>query len=235
PVDAAIVFHIDQRAGQQVIYPLRAKGIPTLCVDVPIATIPYFGLDNVRVGREAGAVLADWINSNWGGQVDKTLVVVSYQLLESFQQRVKCGLDVLAEQVRGFSHSNVLFVDNGNRPEDIAGRVTSVLNTWRDARHIAVLSMNDDAAIGALQAIEQAGRGEHVALLSHDGTQVSVNEFEKDHSPLVVSTLLRPEVYGESLMALALQLARGETLPQWNYVETVPMTRDNYRELLSIT
>ncbi|MEM6283877.1 MAG: sugar ABC transporter substrate-binding protein [Chloroflexota bacterium] len=233
PVDAAIVFHIDQRAGQQVIYPLRVKGIPAMCVDVPIATIPYFGLDNVLVGRHAGAVLAEWINANWGGRVDKTLVVVSYQLLDFFQARVTRALDMLAAHVEGFSHDRVLFIDHGDSPEENAERVSGILNTWQDVDHIAILTINDDFAVGTLRAVEQAGRANEVALLSHDGTEVAIAEFKKENSPLVVSTLLRPDVYAERMMALVLRLARGESIPQWNYVETTPMTRDNYRELVN--
>jgi len=232
PVDAAIIFHIDERAGQKVIYPLRIKGIPMLTVDIPIPTVPYFGLNNKRVGEEAGEVLADWINENWDGKVDKTLVVVFFQLLEFFQQRVKRALDVMEERVPEFSKDNVLFVDNGSTPDVTAERVAQVLDTWKDHHHIAIACMNDDVAVGTLDAIAKAGREDEVALLSHDGTHVAIEQFKRESSPMKVSTLLKPETYAEHLLDLSVRLAKGERIPPWNYAETTPMTRENFRELL---
>ena len=230
-VDVAIVFHIDERNNNKVVKPLRDKNIPIMCVDIPINMTVYFGLDNKRVGREAGDVLADWINANWDGQLDKTLVVAEYRLLEFFQQRFLCAVDVLGEKVSTFSRSDVLFLDNGGKLEITSDRVADILDRWADYHHIAVVCMNDDVAQGALDAVYKKERVDDVAMLSHDGTHVAITEFEREKSPLIVSTKLDPEFYGEALIKLAIQVANREHVPLWNYAKTVPLTRENFREL----
>ena len=108
-VDVAIIFHIDQRAGEDVVLPLRLKNIPIISVDIPIDRTIYFGLNNERVGREAGQVLADWIKTHWDGQIDKTLVIAEQLLLSFFQQRFLCALDVLEEKIPAYSRNTTLF------------------------------------------------------------------------------------------------------------------------------
>jgi len=229
-VDVAIIFHIDERNNDRVVKPLRDKKIPIICVDIPINMTVYFGLDNKRVGEEAGEVLADWINTNWDSKLDKTLVIAEYRLLEFFQQRFLCAVDKLEEKIPNFSRGNVLFLDNGGSTEVTSQRVGDVLDRWTDLHHIAVVCMNDDVAIGTLDAIYKKNRVNDVALLSHDGTEVAIKEFEREKSPMIVSTKLYPEIYGEKLIDIAIKLADGQHVPLWNYVETIPLTRRNFRD-----
>jgi len=235
-VDVAIIFHIDERAGQDVVAPLQLKQIPVIAIDIPIGRTVYFGLDNKAVGIAAGEVLADWIETHWDGQIDKTLVVAEYRLLEFFQQRFNCAVDVLEERIPSFSRDHTLYIDNGGTPDVTAERVGVVLDRWQDFHHIAVVCMNDDVAVGTLRAIHERGRAEDVALLSHDGTYVALEEFqrpEKDRA-MVVSTLLKAEIYGERLIELASRLARGEQVEPWNYVKTFPITPENFREHVQV-
>lgn len=231
-VDVGIVFHIDQRAGESLASPLRNTNTPIISVDVPIDRTFYFGLDNERVGREGGEVLADWINRHWDGQLDKTLVVADHKLLTFFQNRVLCALDVLDERVPAYDEDHTIFVDNGETSAITAERVGQVFDRWQGLEHIAVVSLNDDFAVGALQAIRERGRAGQVAMMSHDGTEIAQAEFARDDNMMVVSTLLDPAEYAERLIDLALKLVRNEAVEQWNYANTTPMTPDNYHELL---
>jgi ABC-type sugar transport system substrate-binding protein len=207
-----------------------------MAIDIPIARTIYFGLDNKAVGVAAGEVLADWINAHWDGKIDKTLVVAEYRLLEFFQQRFTCAVDVLEEQVPGFSRDHTLYIDNGGTPEVTAERVEGVLSRWAGHRHIAVVCMNDDVAVGTLWAIHKLKRAGDVALLSHDGTHVTLEEFQRpaEDRAMVVSTLLKAEIYGQRLIELAVKMARREPVEQWNYVETFPITPENFREHVTI-
>lgn len=235
-VDVAIIFHIDERAGQEVVNPLRLKQIPIMAIDIPIGRTVYFGLDNEAVGVAAGEVLADWILTHWKGQVDKTLVVAEHRLLEFFQQRFTCAVDVLEKRVPTFSRDHTLYLDNGGAPDVTAQRVGEVLDRWGEHRHIAVVCMNDDVAVGTLRAIHERNRAGDVALLSHDGTHVALEEFQRPAADraMVVSTLLRAEIYGQRLIELAVKMARKEHVEPWNYVETVPITAENFREHVAV-
>lgn len=229
-VDVAIIFHIDERAGQDVVKPLRDKNIPIISVDIPIARTVYFGLNNQTVGGEAGDVLADWIRQHWNGKIQKTLVMTEYRVLDIFRQRLEYAVYKLEEKIPTFSRENLLYLDNGGNAEITSERVQSVLNRWHDIDHIAIVCMNDNVAIGVLDAIEKTERYDDIALLSHDGTHVAVKEFESNKSSLIVSTHLDANEYGHGLIDLCIRMANGEKVDAYNYVHTVPMTRENFRE-----
>lgn len=229
-VDVAIVFHIDERAGQEVAQPLLLAGIPTIAIDIPIDRTIYFGINNEETGTLAGGILADWINEHWDGQLDKTLVLIEHRVLEIFRQRFISAVKQLEENVPGYSRDNTLYLDNGGEAEITAERVKQVISNWQEHRRIAIIAMNDKIAQGALTVIREQGRQDDFAILSYDGTQVAIDEFKREDSPLVVSPSLRPKVYATRLIDLARRMAQGERVPGKNYVDTVPITQDNYHE-----
>lgn len=231
-VDAAIIFHIDERANEEVVLPLRLKQIPIVCVDIPIQRSIYFGINNPEVGAMAGNILAEWINNHWNGQLDKTLVLTEYRILDIFRQRFDSAVQRLETHVSTFDRDHLLYLDNGGRRDITAQRVTDVMNSWSNQEHIAIICMNDSIARGALDAVRDLRRENHVAMLSYDGTPVAIEEFRTPNSPLIASPWLRPKVYGKRLLEIATQLVEKQHVPQWNYVEVLPLSRDNYQDYL---
>lgn len=229
-VQAAIIFHIDERANADIARPLFDKRIPVIGVDIPVPRGIFFGINNAAAGAQAGTVLAEWINDHWGGQLDKTLVLTEYRVLDIFRQRFDHAVGKLEELVPTFDRNTVLYLDNGGEREITHDRVRGVFERWHDIGHIAVISMNDKVSQGAIDAARDMGRVDDVAILSYDGTPVAFDEFRTGHTPLVVSPSLQPHVYGQRLLELAITLADGKPVPAHNYVETVPITQDNYQD-----
>lgn len=229
-VDVAIIFHIDERANGEVAKPLFDKHIPVIGIDIPVPRGIYFGINNPATGAQAGTILAAWINNKWNGQLDKILVLTEYRVLDIFRQRFESAVDKLEELVPTFDRDNVLYLDNGGQRQITAERVGGVLGRWSNYPHIAMISMNDKISEGAIDAIRAANRVNDVALLSYDGTPVAFDEFRSGHTPLVVSPSLRPDFYGKQLLELSLKLAQGGRVEQYNYVETIPITQDNYKD-----
>lgn len=232
PVDVAIIFHIDERAGNEIVKPLRDRGIPIIAIDIPIERSIFMGINNEATGIQAGDILAEWINTHWDGKLEKILVLTEYRVLDIFRLRFDTAVNRLEARVPSFSRSNLLYLDNGGEREITAERVAHVLDTWHDAEHIAIISMNDKISQGAFDAIRQRQRNAHVAVLSYDGTDVALQEFATGDTSLVVSPLLDPQIYGQRVLELAIKLAKGEHVTQWNYIDTLPITRENYKNFI---
>ena len=49
---------------------IAAANIPLIAIDIPHPNATYFGVDNYRVGHEAGEVLAEHALTSWKGKVD---------------------------------------------------------------------------------------------------------------------------------------------------------------------
>src|SRR5881392_567108 len=72
-VDLVIEFQIDQRIAPAIADKIAAAGIPLIAVDIPHPHATYFGVDNYRVGFEAGQYLAVFAKTHWGGEVSQVL------------------------------------------------------------------------------------------------------------------------------------------------------------------
>jgi ribose transport system substrate-binding protein len=69
-VDLVIEFQIEQEAAPVIADKIAAAKIPLIAIDIPHPHATYFGVDNYRVGFEAGEVLAAHALKQWEGKVD---------------------------------------------------------------------------------------------------------------------------------------------------------------------
>src|SRR3984885_8270158 len=72
-VDLVIEFQVEQEVAPMIGDKIAGAGIPLIAVDIPHPHATYFGVDNYRVGVEAGALLAEFVVEKWGGKVDWVL------------------------------------------------------------------------------------------------------------------------------------------------------------------
>jgi ribose transport system substrate-binding protein len=96
-----------------------------------------------------------------------------------------------------------------------------------DSRHIAIISFNDEAAFGALQAARKARREADVAIVGQGADRLIRKEIRDSQSRLIGSTAYMPERYGERLMELALKILRGESVPPAVYMNHVFIDASN--------
>lgn len=232
-VDLVIMFHIDERANMEVLAPIYQKQIPTISVDIPIPLTTFFGINAEKAGIQVGEALADWIDKHWEGKLDKLVVLTEYRVLDIFRKRFDYALEVLRER-KLLDNDNLLNLDNGGDADITAERMVQVLKTWGQYERIGIITMNDKIAVGALRAARELNREHHVAVGSYDGTEVAIQEFQKPNSRLIVSPSFRSGAYGTQLMALALQMLKGEHMAPNQYVDPYPLTRDNYYTYLPI-
>jgi ABC-type sugar transport system substrate-binding protein len=68
-VDLVIEFQIDQHVAPVVADKIDAAGIPLIAVDIPHPHATFFGVNNYRVGFEAGECLAHYAKRTWAGKV----------------------------------------------------------------------------------------------------------------------------------------------------------------------
>ena len=72
-VDLVIEFQIEQEIAPVLADKIAAAKIPLIAIDIPHPHATYFGVDNYRVGYEAGEVLAAHALKAWDGKVEWVL------------------------------------------------------------------------------------------------------------------------------------------------------------------
>jgi ribose transport system substrate-binding protein len=83
--------------------------------------------------------------------------------------------------------------------------------------------------MGALQAVRELEMEQSVAIAGQDCIAEAVEEMMKPGSPLVASIEHFAESYGERLIALGLNILRGQAVPPYNFTEHKILTQESLR------
>ena len=229
-VKGVIEFQTDEQFGLAIMDKFNAEKIPVIAIDIPMKGATFFGVNNTLAGKMSGEGLGNWIKKNWDGKVDALIMLELPQSGPVPAQRLKGERDGLESIVGKIDESKVKHLDSKNTLEEAHRLVTDALSTLPDAHHIAVVTINDDTALGAIGAAEAANRKKDIAVGAVDGSDRGREELRKPDSPLVGSTASFPEKYGDKLIPLMLKALNGEKLPPEVYTDHVFLTRDNVNQ-----
>ena len=218
-LDLVIEYQIDEQAGNRIIERFRQADIPVMAIDIPMVGATFFGVNNYRAGRLAGVALGEWIQAHWGGQIDRAIVLIEPRAGTLPAARIQGQLEGLQSVIGDLPPDQLITLDCGNTVEISEKQMLAVLKDWPEAHRLAVLSFNDNAAIGALNATCKSHRQNDVVIVGQ-GADRRVREALRDpQSRIIGSSAYWPEQYGEKIIPLALKILRGEPVPPAVYME----------------
>ncbi len=229
-VQGVVEFQTDEQFGLAIMDKFNAEKIPVIAIDIPMKGSTFFGVNNTAAGKMAGEGLGNWVKKHWDGKVDALIMLELPQSGPVPAARMKGQRDGLEAVVGPIDEAKVKHLDSKNTLEEAHRLVKDVLNTLPDARHIAIVSINDDTALGAIGAAEAAGRAKDVAVVAIDGSDRGREEIRKADSPLVGTTASFPEKYGDKIIPVMLKLLKGEQVPPEVYTDHVFLTRENVEQ-----
>lgn len=212
-VDLAIEYQIDGRVGGLLMDKFNRAGIPVIAVDIPLVGATYFGVDHYRAGHMAGVALGRWLVEHWDGAFDNLIVLDEKRTGAVPATRIQGQLDGLQEVVGDVPVSRMLYLDSGNTTEISQAHMLGALQELPEARRVAVISFNDDAAFGALCAARELGREADVVIVGQGADRIVRKEIRHPDSRMVGSTAYWPEQYGKKLIDVSLKILRGEPVP----------------------
>lgn len=220
-IDLVIEYQIDYKAGNLIMNKFQQAGIPVIAVDIPMVGATFFGVDNYRAGHMAGAAMAEWVQQMWNGRIDYLLVLEEPRAGSLPEARIQGQLDGLQEALGPIPAACIQTIDCGNTSAISEAGVADILQTIPNGRHVAIVSFNDEAAYGALQAARKANREADVVIVGQGADRLVQGEIRDPESHLIGSTAYMPERYGEKLMDLALKILSGESVPPAVYINHV--------------
>ena len=222
-IDLLIEYQIDVSANNRIVNRFQQRGIPIIAVDIPMVGATYFGVNNYLAGHIAGEALGKWIQTHWQGNLDYLLILEEKRAGALPAARIQGQLEGLLDIIPMPKQS--FYLDSGNTTEISYQHVMAMLEKLESSR-LGVLSFNDDAALGALRAIKEAGWNE-AAIVGQGADRMIRSELRKAHSPVIGSTAFHPEKYGEMILELAFKLLRKEAVQPAVYVDTTFINREN--------
>ena len=226
-VDLVIEYQIDEKMGNLIMNKFRQQDIPVIAVDIPIVGASFLGANNYQAGHIAGLALGEWVNTYWSGHLDRLIILEEHRAGPLPEARIQGQLDGVQDIIGEIPQARVIYLNSGSKTEICKQEVGRILEKYPDEHQFAVISYNDDTALGALQAARQADREEDMVIVGQGADRSVRPEIRRPDSRIIGSTAFRPEKYGEKLLEIALKILRGEAVPPATYIEHVFINSEN--------
>ncbi len=229
-VDLIIEFNVEQQVAPIIGDKVAAANIPLIAIDIPHPNATYFGVDNYRVGVEAGEVLAHFALTAWKGHPDWVLGLDLPEAGALVQSRVSGALEAVRHAMPDIPVEAFVRMDGRGMRERSCKLITDFLNRHPKDRRILIAAATDTSALGAVDAARTLRRLKHVAVVGQDCIPEALDEMRKPSSPLIASVSHEVGTYGPNLIQLGLALVKGQTVPPYNYVTHRLVTRSSLVE-----
>lgn len=177
-VDAIIDATWDASVGITTSQQCKEKGIPLVTCDVEYDDYAHLvGANNYGSGQVNGEYVANWIETNWDGEVEYVLAMYYYAGGEGVKARLDGCFDTLAEKGLMPAEENVIWQDNNGTTEKSKTITTDFLTAHPDASKIYIITNNDSGALGAYNAALTMGREADCMITSYNGDSFALEHL----------------------------------------------------------
>jgi len=222
-VDALILGAVDPAGVLPTVAQFNAAKIPVVAVDNPLekGTVTFVGIDNYAGGKMGGRWAGKYIKSKLGGKAN--IGILDYPEEQACIDRANGFLDGVKE----FSPDvKVVARLEGFAVRDKAMAVMEDIIQAHPEVNV-VFGINDDSALGALAAMEAAGKTKSGELIvGFDGT-ADAKAAIKRGSILMADVAQDGNAFARAAIDAALKAIKGETLPPQIITETKVLDASN--------
>jgi len=192
-------------------------GMPVLAVEIaedPCAAT-LVAADDLRAGQVAGAAVGAWVKAHWACTYDAYVSLESAVVpdrsrlrMEGYRQGFATACPITNEQVGG----------SADRQDTARDAVATLLESLPGKSRIVVVAMNDDGALGALDAAKAAGRETDV-WVSGQGAEARVRDLIRTNEHYLGDAAYFPERFGATIVPAMLDLVAGKPVAKLLLVE----------------
>jgi ribose transport system substrate-binding protein len=230
-VDVLIEYQNDAKAAPEICS--AGPQVPVIAVSIKQepCEVAFMGADNARAGEIAGKGLGEYAKREWDCDYDAVVLLEAKKTGEINEQRVRGALRAF-EGVCGKA-KNLKLVDGDGTIDQYQTRFADVLTALPGQHRIVLLTINDDAALGALAAAGSQGRTKDVFVVAQGADPTSHCEIATNPQWIGDSAYF-PERYGEIIVPNAIRAAKGEKIPESLLVPHVFVTKENVAEYYDV-
>ncbi|UWP60507.1 sugar ABC transporter substrate-binding protein [Ruminococcus gauvreauii] len=221
-VDAIIVAPCDTDAVSGALESASGE-IPVFFIDQDVdfpGKTSFVGTSNVDAAKKGGQYVGEKI-----GKDAKVVIIYGQEGESTSNARTQGYKEGLAE----FGIEPIAEM-SGNNVSDTAKAAMEDLLTRFNNEIDAVLCMNDDTAIGALSACQDAGVADDITIIGFDGNQSAVELVAA--GDLEATIAQQPSEMGYIAVMNAYKAINGETVEKEIPIDTIFITKDNAEEYL---
>ena len=196
-----------------------------IAIDVPHPGAIYYGANNYDA-CDWRASAGRWARRDWNGEVDEVLLIEFLPAGRLPQLRLTGALAGIREGLPNFPDSRVVRLEGHDTFRQSLLKVRKYLRA-RGPRRVLIAAMNDDCALGALRAFEEAGALKNCAVAGYGAVLEARNELRSSQTRLIGSVAFFPELYGAALIGLAQDILEHKSTPPAVFTEHQLITAQN--------
>jgi ribose transport system substrate-binding protein len=217
-MDAIVIAPVNSSGIVSAVDEARAAGVPVFTADIAAdggGVVAHIASDN----RQGGHLLGEYLAERLGGH--GSVAILDQPTVTSVQDRVAGFREALAAYP-GIQIVAAPAVERGLR--DVAKQKMDNLLT-SDRTLDAIFGSNDDCALGALAAVQAAGRT-NMLIVGYDATPEARTAIS-GNTALVADAVQHPEVIGRRAIETVAAYLRGEKVPARIAVPVSLVNRDS--------
>jgi len=228
--------------GNLDVYPVIVDKMKAADPPIPISFIDgpapdeegvwYFGASSPGSGKVAGEWALNWVQENWGGEIDGLISTWTSDWDEDTLGRLTEFMKVIEGHNADWNMDTIGRIDVKLEAEKAQAAFAAYLNANPDSEHIVMYApTNDIHALMALAAAEEAGREDDVVIIGLGCDAQAQAELRKDDNAFKMSVGYFPDQYGKFLVEMVTDILAGEDVPRKVFMEHQACTRDTIDEL----
>lgn len=217
-VDLAIEFQLFEQVAPVISDLFSRAGIPLISLVNPHHGTVYFGVNNYRAGLSAGVALAEHAITHWNSKVDAVLLLESPLAGRTAHSRIVGVRRGLEERLKTVPESVIHHLDGGGDRIISKAAVSTFLKSKRSANKILIVGINDESAMGAVDAANEAKGLREIAVVGHGGSKDILDLIGDPSSSCIGVVSFHAERYGPDLLNFALPIVQGRSAPTGHYV-----------------
>ena len=227
-VDAILVSPVDPQVIKAAVEEAMAKGIFVLIQGQERKTVPWstanFGYNEKQMGSLTGEIAAAGVKAKYPDAKVIKLAVLGDPGWASSDVRMGGAKEALMKNLPGVKVDVVIDSVMGATIETATNVIESALQQHPDLR--VVVGINDDAAIGAVGAMQSQGISVDETCIAGAGNNKGTWPYI-DRGEVLGSVDLNHRGTAEVALNAVAKLAKGEKIPGMMYIDMIKVTKEN--------
>ena len=225
-VDLVIEFQTDEHVAPIVAAKYREAGIPLIALEIPHPGATYYGANNYEAGLIGGRHLGRWARQQRYGEGDEIVFLALDRAGNLPRMRLTGMLVGMKEVFPALEACRVTYLDGDGKLGESFEAMRRHLRGSR-ARGFLIGAINDPSALGALRAMQEAGRVANCAIMGQNASPEGRAELRQAGTRLIGSVAYFPERYGADIVAVALDILNRRAVPPAVFAKHQLVTPDN--------
>lgn len=210
-----LFIEYNAQAGSNVpIYRLMQEAkIPVLAVQIGIADVPLFAVNNRATGLESGRVLAEAAKKKWPNETPVIMILSLQEAGPFFVERSEAAKEAITKAYPGVP----LIEFSTHNDAGLTRQLVTDTLTRFPGRKVMLWVHIDAMALSALAAVRNSARAADCLISSTGGDRAAFPEIRQNNSPFLGTFAAFPELWGDDILALASDMLAGRSVAKVNY------------------